>query len=367
MNHIDELAPHFRGASERWPDAPTLVSHYEAVIEGFNGNAHGVIATVKSFVECVCLTVLGEFGQPPGGSAISTTDLLGDALRCLGLQNDQGGSRVSKLLSAHNKLADALSDIRNNEDPVAHGKDGFLDVLSANEKRAYVLTADSIVALLLAAHDGTDPDLQYTRYSYDRFAHFHDRVDQAVGVDVTVTDEDERQMIVVSVRTASLPEGVQLRIEPSRLLYALDRSAYVEILGSAPVSLDASEGDIESEVVDDVSGESIAAKTVPLVPVVVTAYDGRLQGLRDRLSAYLDSLGFAPSESDLPTLLDSLLATADEHLGLDWASREPLVAAMRVALRRVLLRFAIERDRADQVAQELVSWLQAQQEEAEGF
>ena len=363
MNHVDELAPHFRLALELWPEAPNLSNHYAAVNEAFGGTAHGLIATVKSFVECVCLTVLGEFGQPQPGSDPSTTDLLGEALRCLGLQNDQGGSKVSKVLSAHNKLADALSDIRNNMDPVAHGKDGFLDLLSSNEKRAYVLTADTILALLLAAHDGTDPDLQYTRYPYDRFEHLHERVDRSVGIDVTVTDDDGRQTIVVDLRTASLPEGLRLRYAPSQFLYALDRSAYVEILRSASVDTDELDDDVEDEAVEEVLRGSISAKSVPPVPLVVADYDGRLQHLRPGLSAILDALHVAAGRVDQAGLVNSILATVDEHLGLDWASREPLIAAMQIALRRLLVRLGVEREEADRAAHELVLWLQTQPEE----
>jgi hypothetical protein len=48
--------------------------------------------------------------------------------------------------------------------------------------------------------------------------------------------------------------------------------------------------------------------------------------------------------------------TAEQHTGLDWAEREPLQAAMRVALRRTLVRFGFEKDRAENTAGDLVSW-----------
>lgn len=363
MSHVDELAPHFRLSLERWPEAPNLSNHYAAVDEAFGGTTHGMIATVKSFVDCVCLTVLGEFGQPQPGSAPSTTALLGEALRCLGLQNNQGGSKVSKLLSAHNKFAEALSDIRNNGDPIAHGKDGFLDLLSSNEKRAYVLTADTILALLLAAHNGTDPDLQYTRYPYERFEHLHARVDRSVGIDVTVSDDDGRQTIVVDLRTASLPEGIRLRCAPSQFLYALDRSAYVEILRSASAGIDELDNDVEIEVVQEAPRDILSARAVPPIPLVVAKYHGRLQHLRPDLLALLDALHFDLRRVDRRGIVESLLATVDEHLGLDWASREPLIAAMQIALRRLLVRLSVEREEADRVADELVMWLQTQPEE----
>src|SRR5207245_2632995 len=97
--------------------------------------------------------------------------------------NTRGASKVDKLLSAHNRLTDALSEMRNENDPVAHGKDGFLETLTVNERRAFLLTADTILALLLSAYAGTEPDLQYTREPYDRFAHLHKRVDRTITVE----------------------------------------------------------------------------------------------------------------------------------------------------------------------------------------
>ena len=231
MEPIDSFSPHFRLAKERWPNAPTLSNHYSAVVESYEGNAHSLIATIKSFVECVCLTVLGEFGRSMPSSDPSTTELLVEALKSLGLQNSRGASKVDKLLSAHNRLADALTELRNESDPVAHGKDGFLDALSINERRAFLVTADTILALLLAAHAGTEPDLQYTREPYDRFVHLHERIDRAVTIETSVEEEDN-QTLVVTVRTGGQNEGVKLRVEPSRLLYAIDRTAYVEVLAS---------------------------------------------------------------------------------------------------------------------------------------
>src|SRR5437667_3026053 len=232
---LDALAPHFHQAKERWPGAPTLTRHYEAVLESYTGGKHGLIATIKSFIECVCLTILGEYGRPMPSADPSTTDMLVEALKVLGLENSGGASKVGKLLSAHNRLADTLNELRNESDPIVHGRDGFLDTLTVNERRAFLLTADTILALLLSAHDGTEPDLQHTRAPYDRFRHLHERIDRTITLESTIEDEDDRQVLVLTLRSGSLPEGVRLRVEPSRLLYAIDRTAYTEFLNSAEV------------------------------------------------------------------------------------------------------------------------------------
>jgi len=356
---LDDLAPHFRDAAERWPDAPTLKNHYVAVAEAFEGSGHGLITTIRSFIECVCLTVLSEFGKSTPTSTPTTTQLLVEALRSLGLQSSEGGSKVGKLLSAHNKLADALSELRNEADPIAHGRDGFLEVLSSNETRAFLLTADTILALLLAAHDGTEPDLQYTRLSYDRFGHLHERIDRSVALDVEIADEDEQQTIVVSVRTASLSEGVQLRVEPSRLLFAVDRSAYVEILGSAAALIGDEVGAAEEVAAGADAKWPIGVAATPPEPIVTVSYEGPLISLYDGLRTLVSTLGVepVPGSGGDSGLIDSLLATAEGHAGLDWPDREPLVAAMRVALRRVLIRFGNTRDRADAAAAVIAKWL----------
>ena len=44
-------------------------------------------------------------------------------------------------------------------------------------------------------------------------------------------------------------------------------------------------------------------------------------------------------------------------MGLDWTSREALQAAMKVALKRTLIKLGIETSRAEQTAEKLVAWL----------
>ena len=51
MPDIDALAPNYRRAQQRWPDAPTLARSYDSLNACFNGTAHGLVEHVKSFVE----------------------------------------------------------------------------------------------------------------------------------------------------------------------------------------------------------------------------------------------------------------------------------------------------------------------------
>lgn len=367
MAAFDDLVPQFRRAAEKWPEAPLLAKHYETVAESFGGSQQDLVGSVKSFVECVCRTILGEYGKPEAASDSSTTHLLREALECLGLQNSKGASRLDDVLSAHNKMADALSSMRNGSDPCAHGKDGFLDALSMNECRAYLFMADSILALLLAACEGTEPDLRYTREPYERFERFHERIDHIVSIEASVDHDEEVDTLVVTLKTTALSDGIELRLEPSKLLYAVDRTAYVELLASAltaPQAVFEAEAAEEAGADQELSGaidEISSPAQAPVSAQVVASYDGPLLPIKTELVSFLESLGGAECVAAAGTHLpDSLLAVAERGMGLDWSGRETLQAALRVALRRTLTKFGIETQRAENTAQKLVDWFRAQ-------
>ena len=351
MEAFDAFVPHFRRAKERWPEAPTLAQGYDGVCESYAGSSHDIIGSCKSFIECVCRTILGESGKPDPPSNSTPTFLLGEALKALGLQNSRGASKLDDVLTAHNKMSDALAFMRNNYDPGAHGKDGFLDTLSNNECRAYLVTADTILALLLAAYDGKEPDLFATREPYERFERFHRLIDQNVTMGASV--DDETGQLMVTLQTPALPDGIDLILAPSELLYALDRTAYVELLRSAAVPAPSTEA--ESMAAPMVSAQFVT--TAPVTPQIVREYNGSLSPLKDSFQEYLRGLGGLEAIVASTTLRDSLLATAEGSMGLDWTSRAPLQAAMKVSLRRTLVKFGIEAKRAEQTAEGLVAWL----------
>jgi hypothetical protein len=47
----------------------------------------------------------------------------------------------------------------------------------------------------------------------------------------------------------------------------------------------------------------------------------------------------------------------DQNRGLDWQERESILAAVKVALRRVLIRFGVERGHANHVVGQIISCL----------
>lgn len=361
MAAFDEFVPNFLKAKERWPDARLLSRHYDAVRESYEGSGLDTVGTAKSFVESVGRTILGEFGKTVDDDA-STTKIVQQSMECMGLVNARGATKLDTVLSAHNKMADALSFIRNNFDPGAHGKDGFIDFLTTSESRIYLLTADSLLGMILGAYDGREPDILYTREPYERFTHLHDRLDRNVAVSASVDDEGDVQTVVVRLKAPSLEEEIEIRLEPSRLLYENDRQVYLELLKSSvqPV-VEAVEAEPAEEVQAATAAEPAIEVTAPARPSgfqIVTEYNGSLATLKDRLNSHLQTFG--GMEAALGTgdtsLRDSLLATAEQHLALDWIERQPLRSAMKIALKRVFLRFAIDAARADQDAESLTGW-----------
>lgn len=355
MEPFDAVVPHFRRVKERWAEAATLSQHYDSVVESYEGSTHDLIGSTRSFIECVCRTILSEFGKPEPPSNSNTTYLFREALKTLGFENSRGASKLDDVLTAHNTMADALSFMRNHHDPGAHGKDGFLDTLSTNECRAYLITEDTILALLLAAYEGTEPNLRFTREPYERFERFHDRVDHATSIEADVDTDGDIETLVVRLSTPTLPDGFEIRLEPSKLLYAVDREMYVQLLASA---LGVPQPAPETAAAPTEGMPLRAATPVAMTPEVVPAYEGALSSLKTPLQTLLQTLGGLEAAAATGTSLrDSILATAEGDIGLDWTSREPLQAAMKVALRRTLIKFGIEPDRAEQTAERLVAWL----------
>lgn len=360
---LDGIAPNYRAAMERWPDAPTLANHYRAVSESFGGSGHGLIETVKSFVECVCLTILHDHGEPMPSANPSTSELLVASLRLLGVSRTRGVSKLNKVLSAYNRLSEALNDCRNDVGPIAHGKDGFLDALYSSQLRTYLLTGDALLALILGALEGTEPNLQHTREPYESFVRLHDRIDSSVFVRANVDDDGETPMFVLSIATAGLPDGVELRIEPSRVLYAVDRAAFAEVLAASTTEVLRAEEAAELEVPEAASAVRETSAAEDRKVRFVQSYAGKLDSILADFGGYLESLALQPQEALADSgaiLAPSLLATAEQYMGADWRERPSLLSGMRVALGRVLARFGVPSGQGKTDAEHMVSWLRIQ-------
>jgi hypothetical protein len=250
--------------------------------------------------------------------------------------------------------------MRNTHGPVAHGKDGFQDCLTSNQCRTYILICDTLLALLIAAHAGKEPDLQYTREPYERFSHLHTRIDKSASIEAEVEDDDDEQTLVVRIGVGTRDELKEFRIEPSRLLYLLDRTAYIDVLnGSEIVAAEVVLAATSPEVVEETHVS--ATESMPTV-IRTEAYTGKFAAFRGSLSGYLASLRVSlPADNpDSADVVNSILATLDLNAGTDWTERPTIQARMKVALRRLFVGFGIPSQNVESVAEHIVEWLRRQ-------
>ena len=196
-------------------------------------NNDACIDCAKAIVEVVCRVIVESFHSSlvplkPLQETPSLSDWLSAAVRALKL-GDIRDEKFKKLVSSHHKLAGALNDLRNQAGPASHGKDPYLERLAIHHRRSAVLAADAIVAFLHKAYLEAQLDPTSSREPWERFAENNALIDANVGM--TVETDDER---VPSLRFL-LPGGdvLPLTIEVSRLLYQLDRDAYVEALNAS--------------------------------------------------------------------------------------------------------------------------------------
>ncbi len=372
---LDEIAPAFRAACERWPDAPNLQQHYRDLARTWEEEGSSIIELTKSFLECVCWTVLNELGAPkPDSSTPTTTELLSFVLDALGLRNQRGVGPLGKVISGHNKLADGLNDFRNDEGSVAHGRDGFFDAISTRHARVYLLSADSVVDLILSAYDGKGPNLRTTREPPERFRHLNQHIDAGCGLDAEVDLEDG--VLVVRVRAgAQRPEdAIELRVPPSELLYHLDRQAYVSVLEALGGAAPPGEAEEEEETVEPVveaerelveagpEGTPTAAPEPAPEPVkqqLLDEYQGRFREKVHPLYEFVVHRllnGRDNQAEQVRRFVNTLLAEMERLAVVDWARREPERAAVRVYLKR-LTRLASIDGLDNEAVDPLLDWL----------
>lgn len=222
--------PGIRECCSHWKEAAMLQQTFDALDRAFNEGNDACIDCAKSMVEAVCRVIIDELDSPlapikPTEENPAFGSWMSAAVRVLKL-SDNRDNAFRALVSQHHKLTTQLGILRNGAGPVSHGKDAFLSRLSAYHRRAAVLSADAIVAFLHQAYLEAELDLGRTREPYERFQPFHDLIDEHVSLTAEVDDDGLLQCAV------RLPDGdeLPLTVEPSRLLYQIDRSAYVTAL-----------------------------------------------------------------------------------------------------------------------------------------
>jgi hypothetical protein len=229
-----DWCPGIREVCSYWADTPMLRQTFEALEQSLEADNDTCIDCSKTVVEVVCRLIVTSFETTqrplaPTKEHPSLGDWLSAAVKALKL-GDNRDNRFKKLVSEHNSLATALNDLRNAAGPASHGKDPFLDRLAVHHRRTAVLSADAIVTFLHQAYLDSDPDPVSSKEPWERSEANNGLIDSYVGIAVEEDSGDQ-----VPTLKFLLPGGVDLplRVEVSRLLYALDREAYVEALNAA--------------------------------------------------------------------------------------------------------------------------------------
>lgn len=218
--------PGIKAFSAHWGHAPMLQQTFATLEREFFDENDACIDAAKAFVECACRVLIEELDNPvspqkPEAADTPLSHLVGTATRLL----DLGAIRhraFSDLIKQHNKLTETLRVLRNEAGTVSHGKDGFIAKLSAHHRRSAMLAADALVTFLHEAYLEREPDPARTLEPYERFKNSNALIDENASIRA---EGDEDGLLNVAV---VLPSGeeMQLAIEPSRLLFGVDREAY---------------------------------------------------------------------------------------------------------------------------------------------
>lgn len=210
-----------------------LQQTYEALERTFDQDNDACIDCAKTVVEVICRIIVESFHTAeaplkPTQETPSLSDWLSAAIKALKL-GDVRDEKFKKLVSSHHKLADALNDLRNKAGPASHGKDPYLDRLAVHHRRTAVLAADAVVSFLHQAYLDSQLDPVSSCEPWERFSDANALIDRSVGLSVITDEEGNLFLNFLLPGRVVLP----LPIEVSRLLYQLDREAYVEALNAA--------------------------------------------------------------------------------------------------------------------------------------
>ena len=218
--------PGIQAFCSHWRHAPILQQTLDALEREFAGDSDATIDAAKALVECACRLLVEELDDPaaplrPTRTDIPLAELLALATRMLDL-GEVRDRAFATLIKEHNRLADALRVLRNEAGTVSHGKDGFIRKLSVHHRRAALLAADAIVTFLHEAYLERDPDPVLTLEPFERFAESNATIDEYAAI---IAEADEDGILRARVLLPN-DEEIPLSVEPSRLLFGVDREAY---------------------------------------------------------------------------------------------------------------------------------------------
>lgn len=239
--------PGIKAFCAHWRHAPMLQQTFETLEREFADENDACIDAAKGFVECACRVLIEELDDPlspqkPEAADTPLGHLVGVATRLL----DLGAVRdraFSDLIRQHNKLTETLRVLRNEAGTVSHGKDGFIAKLSIHHRRSAMLAADAIVTFLHEAYLEREPDPARTLEPYERFEPANALIDEFAAIRSEGSEDGVLNVVI------DLPGGDELPlvIEPSRLLFGVDRVAYKSALNACREAKASAPQDAEAE------------------------------------------------------------------------------------------------------------------------
>lgn len=256
-----DWVPAIRECCAHWADAPMLQQTFQALEAEFAADNDACIDCAKSIVEVVCRIIVDELDSPdlpfrPEEANPKFSKWVSAAVKVLKL-GQSADQHVRDLVSAHHSLTNALGALRNDCGPTSHGKRAFVARLSSHHRRAAVLAADAIVALLHHAYLQSELNLSRTREPYERFAAQNAEIDAHCAFEAVEIDDSGLLAASIALPGARDRKEEPLLIEASvsELLFQLDRPAYVEALNAALSVQDAASFEIQprADADDDVA------------------------------------------------------------------------------------------------------------------
>ena len=358
IEKIEYLVPYYKAAKDNWPSAINLDRLYSALELSYQNDSIGLIEHIKSFIESVCLTILTDYGETIENSTPTTTEILSNTLRTIGLDNTRGISKIDKVLSGYNKIAEGISEMRNETGILAHGKDGFIETLEKEHLRSFLFAGNSILCLLLAALEGKEPDIRYTREPYERFSRFNSLIDDTVSTRVSI-DEDQKLILVDFIHEKS-DNIIPLILEPSRVLYSIDREAYIEFMEiTRTTALDSKieekfsvpykRNDLEPSIDNKIQKGSTFS--------IYDEYTGVYAIYLQEFVRYLKLIIKFKNETNYIKLASSVFSLLEEYEFPEWKSRDVLKAKIITSIKRIIFHFDKELITAKEISEKIFFWL----------
>lgn len=226
-----DWCPAMREVCRYWQNTPMLLQTFEAVELSLQQDNDTCIDCSKAMVESVCRLIIASFHTVeapllPQKENPSLSDWLSAATRALKL-GDVRDDRFRKLVSSHHSLAEALNNLRNQAGPASHGKDPYLKRLAEHHRRSAVLASDAVIAFLHQGYLDSKLNPEVSREPWERFKDENELIDAHVTIHI---DEDESNQLIFKLSNG---DELPIQAEASRLLYLLDRGAYIEALNAA--------------------------------------------------------------------------------------------------------------------------------------